>query len=138
MLRYIHEKPRRTNLKSILLPKIVLTFHCLNKLFCRQSRAWALDRVDGIEEADATQVEEVFHLRPPKKKPGPIQFSSLFSSVCTNVQTSYFRHQGKTCKIHNQPHCRLQVGCYHIFRDSERSHEILEFGLQFWSEKGTP
>ena len=97
--------------KSILLPKIDLTFHCLNKLFCRQSRAWALDHVDGTEEADATQVEEVFHLRPPKKKPGPIQFSSLFSSVCTNVQTSYFRHQGKTCKIHNQPHCRLQVGC---------------------------
>ena len=27
------EKPKGTNLKSILLPKIVLTFHCLNKLF---------------------------------------------------------------------------------------------------------
>ena len=30
---FIYEKSPVTSLKSIMLPKIVLTFHCLNKLF---------------------------------------------------------------------------------------------------------
>ena len=76
-----------------------------------------------------------------EKNPGRFSFWVFFLQ-CINVQTSYFHgfhHQGKTCKIHNQPHCRLQVVCDQIFRDSEGSHEILEFGsLKFivWSLLG--
>ena len=32
-MNFKSEKPPGTSKKSILLPKIVLTFHCLNKLF---------------------------------------------------------------------------------------------------------
>ena len=59
----------------------VATWNLSRFFFCRKSRAWALDHVDSTEEADATQVEQVFHLHPRKKTRADSIFESFFFSV---------------------------------------------------------